>query len=153
MRFTLFLALFISLSSTANAADNTAMKNCSLSAPLPKSGEEANHGQLMLISPRTSELSPNYSGCQTLWFAINGKPIKVSEVEFFNGKPTKFTGFENEQGKISFSCTYKNAKLVNSVGQCDSELPMNIPMASMPSGCFEKVKTGKWPPECEYDGQ
>jgi len=128
------------------------MKNCNLAKPPLKPGEESNHGILMLISPRISDIPKNYTGCQTVWITPNKKIVKMSVVEFSNGEVTKYTTFKDEAGGILFSCFYSENKLVKATGNCEDELPMNIPTSSKPAGCIDKSKPYSQPNECKYDG-
>lgn len=82
----IFLALAFITSSALCSNEVPQGLNCSIIDPPALAGETYFMGMLAQVFPRKSEISANYSGCQTLWIWDDKSFIFDHGIVFKNGK-------------------------------------------------------------------
>lgn len=134
--------------------------NCGLSEPPANAGEEANHGMELRVFPRRSDITPEYSGCQSIWLQIGSNSLNAGITEIHKGAPVRWWIPNSANPFDVTACNYKNGKgEADNSDACPSELNDDSLIHSLPSGCNKRIVAAKSQAEslqlrangCEYD--
>jgi len=122
-------------------------KNCQLVAPTLDAGEEAGHGYLVQISPRTKDIDSSYSACQAVFWKTTKEQVQLAWlVEVVNGEPVRRWSSAPAMRETS-QCHYTHGALIK--GNSDvCPVPPKLLVASKASGCFTSPSVTK---HCDYD--
>jgi hypothetical protein len=132
----------LSMSTTAMAAKPIAVRapNCSVSLPPANAGEDVNHGALMKIYPRKSEMGPEYTGCQSTWIEHQGNWVLLSVFYFERGLLRALRMPHEQTRSKDIYCWYKDSKLEpGSSKRCFAPAQEVVPSSSYAPGCMEQA--------------
>lgn len=141
LQFLVCLALAIGVSASHAQGTEPAGQNCRLLAPPTDAGESPDHGIVLRIYPRASEISPSYSGCQTMWAPQANAWIRISETEIINGDPVRLwtpAGISD----ATASCRYAKGKTISGDAR-SCPAPEFLIQQSFPAGCASKLFAAK----------
>lgn len=143
------LPVFVFGSDVTQPPDKPQGRNCELVAPPQDAGEEAGHGYLLQISPRTKDIDSNYVGCQAVFWKTTEEPAQLAWlVEVVNGDPVRRWSSDPSMWEF-LQCHYSHGALIR--GNPDiCPVPPQLLMPSKASGCFTSPSATK---HCDYDVQ
>nr|GEU28042.1 hypothetical protein [Tanacetum cinerariifolium] len=133
---------FVFGSDISQLPDKPRGKNCQLVAPTLDAGEEAGHGYLIQISPRTKDIDSNYSGCQAVFWKTTKEPAQLAWlVEVVNGDPVRRWSSDPAMREI-LQCHYTHGALIK--GNPDvCPVPPKLLMASKAAAKCYVLATGR----------
>ena len=122
--------------------------NCQVASPPTASGENANHGVLIKVFPRKSQVSNEYSGCQTMWIQKGNGWEKFSVMYFVTGQLQAWW-YADDEAPNGLLCLFSNGKLFAGAPK-DCYVPRNLGLTnSFASGCMETaIGTGGISEKC-----
>ena len=121
--------------------------NCDLVTPPSDSGEDGGHGFVMLVYPRTGNIGPKYSGCQSVFVKDAKHEIRLAwVVEVSHGDPIRMWSSDEEMKKV-LSCRFRNHKLQSGDSSACPD-PNSLLLPTQPAGCFTKNTDDG---VCKYD--
>ena len=147
-RLVTFLSLSVLLHVPSEAAEPRPKgENCNLQAPPSSAGEEGGHGFVLLVYPRTKDISPDYSGCQSVFSVSTNQETRLAwVVEVMKGDPIRMWTPEANAKDVQ-TCRYKAGRLLR--GNADTcPKAESLLMPSQPAGCFTKSGEAV---QCAYD--
>jgi len=121
--------------------------NCALTSPPDASGVDGDHGTVMRIFPRKSDIGDSYSGCQTVWVSDNGQWLPFMVGIFEGGKLTRMR-IPWRPGDPLEQCLKSSGVLVRGDKNICSEIDYLFPYSSAPPSCLATSASGAY---CIYD--
>lgn len=112
--------------------------NCDLNAPPQSAGEEVNRGVTLRIFPRTKDIGPNYSGCQSLWAPDRNGWALVSMVEIVGGDPIRIWGPPGVGEPKMMACRFKGGQIVRG-DPATCPMPEFLILKSLAPGCAARI--------------
>lgn len=137
--FTISLLLQGLLTACHTAGEpDAASLNCHLETPPADSGEMAGEGGQLRIYPRSTEMPPHYSGCQTAWAEDRSTHawIVMVQTHYLKGSVTELRTIDSLGEKL---CRYNHGTRVEGPRRCPSFKTANGREASLPPGCLETL--------------
>jgi hypothetical protein len=136
------VSLIIAGTMTYHSASAEEDSSCDL-VKIPKSAAATEgHGLFFFVFPR--QVSPTYTGCQTMWDEHGGKWF---ELKFKNGGLTKYVASDPRTPGSGTSCAYNGKALVPqlSKGECPTYDTVKRGMGPIPSWQEPPVPTSRDP--------
>jgi len=92
----------------------------------------------MRIYPRSTEMPPHYSGCQTVWAEDRSRSAWISMVQthYLDGSVTELRTIDSFGEK---TCRYTHGTRVDGPRPCPTFETANRREASLPPGCLETL--------------
>lgn len=128
----LFLGLFVA-AAPVSAQAPAGGKHCQVERPPADAGALATPGGFLLVHPRNAGVTPDYTGCRTLWVmqAPDDTPLFL-RVYFVQGKASRISVWDGRGGQQAEHCTMPDCKGID-----DNEL-IALDLPTWPRSCAER---------------
>ena len=138
------MVLALSVSGCASEQAILGSASCSIASPPIEAGVNAGHGALIRVHPRRSNISADFTGCQTIWMQSARETSKM-QIVFRSGRPIAMVA-------AGLQCRYIDGKL-SSGGE--SECPRSLAaFPSEPADCLPNYLGGSNHKEnCDADDE